>query len=151
MPQVSELDEAHRLEHSLEVHLPFLQQVLDGFTLVPLVFGRTDAETIDEVLQQLWGGQETLIVVSSDFSHFHDYEEASAMDRQAAQAINKLAPEELSSEQACGQLAIRALLLAAKRHELQPNMLDLRNSGDTAGTRDRVVGYGAFEFHSTGD
>jgi AmmeMemoRadiSam system protein B len=146
LPQVSELDEAHRQEHSLEVHLPFLQEVLDDFSLVPLVFGRTKAKTIDEVLQQMWGGPETLIVVSSDLSHFHDYLEASALDRRAAQAISDLAPEDLSSEQACGQLAIRALLLAAIRHGLQPTMLDLRNSGDTAGSRDSVVGYGAFEF-----
>ena len=146
LTQVSELDEAHRLEHSLEVHLPFLQQVLDNFTLVPLVFGRTQAESIDEVLELFWNDPETLIVVSSDLSHFHDYEEASVMDQLAAQAIGELAPQELTSEQACGQLAIQALLLVAKRYDRQPTLLDLRNSGDTAGTKDRVVGYGAFEF-----
>lgn len=146
LTQVSELDEAHRLEHSLEVHLPFLQEVLDGFTLVPLVFGRTQAEAIDEVLELFWNDPETLIVVSSDLSHFHNYAEASAIDKRAAQAIGELASHNLVSEQACGQLAIQALLLAAKRHGLKPSLLDLRNSGDTAGTKDRVVGYGAFEF-----
>jgi len=146
LPQVSEIDEAHRLEHSLEVHLPFLQETLDAFTLVPLVFGRTQAEAIAEVLEQVWDDTETLIVVSSDLSHYHDYQEASAMDKKAAQAIENLAPEALNSEQACGQLAICAVLLAAKRHGLQARMLDLRNSGDTAGDKDRVVGYGAFEF-----
>jgi len=151
LPQVVELDEAHRLEHSIEVHLPFLQEVLDDFTLVPLVFGRTETAAIDEILERGWDDEETLIVVSSDLSHFHDYSEASAMDRQAAQAICQLDPEKLSSEQACGQTAIRALLIAAKRHDLQAMMLDLRNSGDTAGSKDRVVGYAAFEFCSTGD
>lgn len=151
LPQVSELDEAHRQEHSLEVHLPFLQVVLDDFTLVPLVCGRIKAEAISEVLERFWDDDNTLIVVSSDFSHFHDYAEASAMDQRAARAINELAPQDLTSEQACGQVAIQALLLAAKQHDFHPAMLDLRNSGDTAGTKDRVVGYGAFEFRPSGN
>ncbi len=147
LPQVGELDEAHRLEHSLEVQLPFLQELIDDFTLVPLVFGCSSAEAIAEVLEQIWGGPETLIVVSSDLSHFHNYSEASVMDQQAVQAIKELAPEKLSSDQACGQKAIQALLIAARRHGLQAKQLDLRNSGDTAGGKDRVVGYAAFEFN----
>ncbi len=146
LTQVSEFDEAHRLEHSLEVHLPFLQEVLDDFTLIPLVFGRTQTKDIDAVLELFWDDEQSLIVVSSDLSHFLNYEEASAMDQRAAQAISNLAPQDLSSEQACGRTAIQALLLGAKRHDLQPNLVDLRNSGDTAGDKNRVVGYAAFEF-----
>lgn len=146
LAQVDTLDEAHRQEHSIEVHLPFLQEILDDFTLVPLVFGRTQVDSIGEVLETFLNDRETLLVVSSDLSHFQDYSKASEMDQRAADAIYKLKPNELASDQACGQKAIQALLVTAKRHAFQPKLLDLRNSGDTAGTKDRVVGYGAFEF-----
>jgi AmmeMemoRadiSam system protein B len=151
LPQVVELDEAHQREHSLEVQLPFLQTVLDGFSLVPLVFGQTCAKAIGEVWEHVWGDDTTLIVVSSDLSHYHNYLEACEMDRRAAQAIERCAPGDLRHDQACGQLAIQALLLAAKRHDLSPLLLDLRNSGDTAGSKDRVVGYGSFEFRPAGN
>lgn len=151
LPQVVELDEAHQREHSLEVQLPFLQTVLGEFSLVPLVFGQTHVEAIGEVLEQAWGDDTTLVVVSSDLSHYHNYQEASEMDRQTARAIERGAAGDLRHDQACGQLAIQALLLAAQRHDLYPALLDLRNSGDTAGSKDRVVGYGSFEFRPAGE
>jgi AmmeMemoRadiSam system protein B len=147
LPQVVALDEAHRNEHALEVHLPFLQRTLgDSFELVPLVVGKATPSEIEEVLDLLWGGDETLIVVSSDLSHFHDYATACEMDRRTSDAIEQLAPEQIGADQACGRLPIQGLLLAAKRRGLTARLLDLRNSGDTAGTRDRVVGYGAYAF-----
>ncbi len=146
LPQVKRLDAAHAAEHSLEVHLPFLQTVLHAFSVVPLVVGRCQPHAISEVLDRLWGGDETIIIISSDLSHYHDYITAQHMDRATALAIEELHPAGVDAEEACGQLPINGLLLAAKAHRLQPHLLDLRNSGDTAGSRDRVVGYGAFIF-----
>jgi len=146
LPQVRVSDQAHSTEHSLEVELPFLQETLDEFTLVPLVVGDATAEEIGETLDLLWGGAETRIVVSSDLSHYLNYEAARRSDRAAAQAIENLEPQELGVEQACGCQPVRGLLLAARRHGLKARTVDLRNSGDTAGSKDRVVGYGAFIF-----
>lgn len=145
-PQVEVSDEAHEPEHSLEVQLPFLQTALKDFRVVPLLVGRSSFDDVAEVLQELWGGPETLIVVSSDLSHFHEYEMARHIDLETAKAITKLRPANLAGKRACGYLAIGALLQLARREKLQPDLLDLRNSGDTAGDRDRVVGYGAFGF-----
>ena len=145
LPQVSVSAQAHALEHSLEVQLPFLQTLLPDFKLVPLVVGEASAETVLEVLDTLWGGAETLILISSDLSHYLPYAAAKRMDRLTADAILHLqAP--VSHEQACGGTAVNGLMLAARRHGLTPHLLDLRNSGDTAGARDQVVGYGAFAF-----
>lgn len=146
LPQVVQLDEAHAQEHSLEVQLPFLQAVLDEFLLVPLVVGDCPASQVAEVLEALWGGEETLIVISSDLSHYHSYEAARAQDQQTSQAILNLQPENIHYEDACGRNPVNGLLLAAQRHGLKPHLIDLRNSGDTAGPRDRVVGYGAYAF-----
>ena len=146
LPQVTISDAAHAQEHSLEVHLPFLQQALDDFRLVPLVAGDATAEDIAQVLDTLWDGPETLIVVSSDLSHFRDYETARRLDAATSMAIEALAPDDITDEQACGRVPIKGLLRAARRHGLTGRTLDLRNSGDTAGPRDRVVGYGAFAF-----
>jgi len=146
LPQVIRSDRAHEREHSIEVQLPFLQTLLgSSFTLVPLVVGAADAEAVAQVLERLWGGEETLIVISSDFSHYLPYEQARAVDRATAQRILALAAT-LSTHEACGASAINGALLAARRHGLVPRLLDLRNSGDTAGDRDRVVGYGAIAF-----
>jgi AmmeMemoRadiSam system protein B len=145
LPQVKRSDRAHEREHSLEVQLPFLQTLLGSFTLVPLVVGAADAEDVAEVLERLWGGEETLIVISSDFSHYLPYEQAQAIDRATAQRILALTAT-LSAQEACGADAINGALLAARRHGLVPRLLDLRNSGDTAGDRDHVVGYGAIVF-----
>lgn len=147
LPQVQQMDEAHRQEHSLEVQLPFLQQLLGTFSLLPLVVGDADTDEVAQVLELLWGGRETLIVISSDLSHFHDYAHARMLDADASRSIEALQPELLSSEQACGRNPIRGLLAVAARHGLQAETVDLRNSGDTAGSRDRVVGYGAYVFH----
>jgi len=146
LPHVELLDRAHAQEHSLEVHLPFLQRVLDDFSLIPLVVGDASPEEVADVLDQLWGGPETLIVISSDLSHYHDYEAARQLDIATSQAIENLAPEEIHSEGACGRVPVRGLLVAAKRRGLHAETIDLRNSGDTAGPRDGVVGYGAYVF-----
>lgn len=146
LPQVVTLNEAHAREHSLEVHLPFLQTVLGDFSIVPLAVSDASADEVREVMELLWGGPETCIVVSSDLSHYHDAQTARKTDRETADAIEALEPSRISEDQACGEISIRGLLLAARHHGLAGHALDLRNSGDTGGPRDRVVGYGAFEF-----
>jgi AmmeMemoRadiSam system protein B len=146
LQQVVEFDLTHQQEHSLEVQLPFLQEVLDEFTLVPLVVGDTTAEDIHEVLEMLWGGDETLIVISSDLSHYHDYLTAQSMDSLTCQAIENLDGGAIQYEQACGRNPVLGLLHAAQRHKMKVTTLDLRNSGDTAGSKDQVVGYGAWMF-----
>ncbi len=147
LPQVEEFDLTHQQEHSLEVQLPFLQEVLKQFTLVPLVVGDTVAEEVSQVLEQLWGGDETLIVISSDLSHYHDYDTARAMDSETCQAIEAMDPDAIHYDQACGRNPVTGLLLAARKHGLHATTLDLRNSGDTAGDRSSVVGYGAWAFN----
>lgn len=147
LPFVKELDQAHAREHSLEVHLPFLQEVLGAFTLVPIVVGDASPEQVATILEALWGGEETLIVVSSDLSHYHDYATAQRMDAATSRAIETLNPEAIGFEDACGRLPMCGLLLAAKKRGMKAETIDLRNSGDTAGPRDQVVGYGAYVFH----
>lgn len=147
LPQVTVSDQAHALEHSLEVHLPFLQAVLADFTLVPLVVGEAMPSQVAEVLEQLWGGEETLLVISSDLSHYHDYETAKKMDHRTSQAIENLHLEAIYYEQACGRNPVNGLLQLARSRGLQAKTVDLRNSGDTAGSKDQVVGYGAYVFH----
>jgi hypothetical protein len=148
LPQVSVSAAAHAMEHSLEVQLPFLQKVLGEFSLVPLVAGDTSAEAVAEVLDRLWGGPETLIVISSDLSHYLPYAVAQRVDEQTTRMILGLQTG-INHEQACGGTPVNGLLLAAKRHGLRPDLLDLRNSGDTAGDRDHVVGYAAFAFNNS--
>jgi AmmeMemoRadiSam system protein B len=142
-------DAAHAKEHSLEVHLPFLQAVLGRFRLVPVVVGDASPQEAAQLLEAVWGGAETLIVVSSDLSHYHPYDVARARDRDTADAILRL-DAQLVPEEACGAAPINGLLQAARRHNLRVDLLDLRNSGDTAGDRSRVVGYGAFAFTERG-
>lgn len=147
LPQVRVMDEAHREEHSLEVQLPFLQAVLDkAFRLIPLVVGEATPGEVAEVIEKLWGGPETLFLISSDLSHYHDYETARRLDSATSTAIEQLNPEAIDYQQACGRNPVTGLLLAARHHQLRARTLDLRNSGDTAGSRDRVVGYGAYAF-----
>ena len=145
LPQVVVSDRVHAQEHSLEVHLPFLQRVLGDFTLVPLAVGHAGPEAVAEVLDRLWGGPETLIVVSSDLSHFLPYAAAQQVDRDTCRHILQR-DIHIRPEQACGAFPINGLLLAASRRGLQPALLGLCNSGDTAGDRDRVVGYAAIAF-----
>ncbi len=149
LPQVVVSPAAHEQEHSLEVQLPFLQSVLDDFTLLPLAVGDATPAEVAEVLDALWGGPETLIVVSSDLSHFLPYQTAQVVDAQTVKTILEMQGT-LSHEQACGGTPVNGLLLAAKRHHLQPHLLELCNSGDTAGDKDRVVGYAAFAFTENG-
>jgi AmmeMemoRadiSam system protein B len=146
LPQVRLDDAPHAPEHSLEVHLPFLQLVLGDFSLVPLAVGDASAEEVAEVLELLWGGPETLIVISSDLSHYYDYATARRLDAETTRAIEALRPEDLGAESACGRVAIGGLLVAARRHGLRAHTVDVRSSGDTAGPRDEVVGYGAYVF-----
>ena len=146
LPQVAISDAAHALEHSLEVHLPFLQTVLEKFTLVPLAVGHAAPAAVAEVLDALWGGPETLVVISSDLSHYHPYQEAQHMDRATADAILQ-SRADITHEQACGATPVSGLAIVAQRRGLVPELLDLRNSGDTAGDKSRVVGYGAFAFY----
>jgi len=146
LAQVSVEGSSHAFEHSLEVHLPFLQRKLDQFTLVPFAVGEARPEMVAEVLDLLWGGEETLIVISSDLSHYHPYETAMRIDAETANAIIRMEPT-ISHEQACGATPINGLLACAEKHPLRPKLIDLRNSGDTAGPRDQVVGYGAFAFY----
>ena len=143
--QVVERDDVHAHEHALEVQLPFLQTVLADFRLVPFAVGQATAEDVAEVMDALWGGPETLVVVSSDLSHYHPYATARAIDRATADSVLKLAGA-LDHEQACGATPINGLVACARARKLAPALLDLRNSGDTAGDRSRVVGYAAFAF-----
>lgn len=146
LPQVIVFDEAHAQEHSLEVQLPFLQIVLDDFQLIPLVVGDAGPDDVADVLEYLWGGPETLIVISSDLSHYHNYVTANQLDQATSTAIENLQPEKIHYEMACGRNPVNGLLKIAKHKGLHGQTLDLRNSGDTAGSKDRVVGYGAYAF-----
>ncbi len=147
LPQVRPSDAAHAQEHSLEVQLPFLQRVLGTFTLLPLAVGDASATEVAQALERVWGGAETLIVVSTDLSHYLPYAEARARDRVTVERILRLDPA-LDHTQACGATPLSGALLAARAHGLAPRLLDLRNSGDTAGDRSRVVGYCAIAFEA---
>lgn len=146
LASVQESDAPHAQEHSLEVHLPFLQEVLGDFSLVPLVVGEADPTEVGDILERLWGGAETLVVISSDLSHYHDYETARRMDQATSQAIETLNSNAIGYDQACGRNPVNGLLHLARAKGMRATTIDLRNSGDTAGSRDRVVGYGAYAF-----
>jgi MEMO1 family protein len=146
LPFVSRNDMAHAPEHALEVELPFLQIVLSSFSLLPLVVGEATVQEVAQVLARLWGGPETLLLISSDLSHYHGYETARRLDAATAAAIERGEWASLGPGQACGYLPIAGLLIEANRHKLKARRLSLCNSGDTAGPRDRVVGYGAWMF-----
>jgi len=135
---------AHAREHSLEVQLPFLQVVLGEFEALALLTGDVEPEAVADMLDEVITGDEVIGIVSSDLSHFLDYEEARRRDTRTATAITKLRATDLSPEDACGRTAVQAALLLARRRGWTCRVLDLRNSGDTAGSKDRVVGYGAF-------
>ncbi len=147
LPFVHLSDTPHQPEHSLEVHLPFLQEVLEDFKVVPIVVGNATPEQVAQVLERLWNGAETLIVVSSDLSHYYDYQTAKKLDSATSKAIESLDPTALTYESACGRIPVAGLLLTARKHGLQAKTIDLRNSGDTAGSKDQVVGYGAYVFY----
>lgn len=144
LPFVSVHDEAHAPEHSLEVQLPFLQVVLDEFELLPMIVGSAEPEEVATAIDAVWTSPDTVIVVSTDLSHYHRYAEAERLDSRTAAAIVARRADDIADLDACGARPLRGLLRSALARELQVEQLDLRNSGDTAGDRDRVVGYGAF-------
>ena len=148
LPQIVFSDHVHAQEHSLEVHLPFLQRVLDDFTLVPLAVGHATPQAVAEVIDLLWGGPETLIVISSDLSHFLPYATANQVDRDTCQHILQL-DSLIQPDQACGAFPLNGLLLTARQRGLTPQLINYCNSGDTAGDKQRVVGYAAFAFYET--
>jgi len=147
---VTRADAPHAPEHALEVELPFLQTLLASFQVIPLVVGDATPQEVVDVLRRLWGGPETLIVVSSDLSHYHNYEAAQRLDAATAAAIERGDWASLGPNQACGCLAVAGLLVEAGRRGFKARRLSLCNSGDTAGSRDQVVGYGAWIFAQTG-
>lgn len=148
-PVVSERPDAHAGEHALEVELPFLQVLFGEFSLLPLVVGEASGDEVAEVLEAVWGGPETAVVVSSDLSHYLPYDEARRVDAETARAIVALEGP-VPTPRACGARPISGLLVAARRRRMEGTLLDLRSSGDTAGGRREVVGYGAFAFHEEG-
>lgn len=143
-PFIEYLEQAHTLEHSLEVHLPFLQTVLDAFKLIPIVAGDAEPAQVASVLERLWGGDETLLVVSSDLSHYHDYATARQRDHETSRLIEALRFDEIVGDAACGKIGVNGLLKLLRDKGLSIKTIDLRNSGDTAGDKVRVVGYGAY-------
>jgi AmmeMemoRadiSam system protein B len=144
LPFVGYLEHAHTYEHSLEVHLPFLQEALKDFKIVPILAGDASAEQVGQVIDALWGGDETLIVISSDLSHYHDYATARQLDQLTSRQIENKQYELLAYESACGKVPVCGLLKVAREKSLPVTTVDLRNSGDTAGDKSRVVGYGAY-------
>lgn len=146
---VEVFDAPHVPEHSLEVHVPFLQTVLGDFQLIPIVVGGASPDEVADVLKATWGGPETLIVISSDLSHFLDYDTARTLDQKTSTAIENLDGAAIGDDQACGRHPVKGLLEVAKQRNLRVKTLDLRNSGDTAGPKDRVVGYGSWAFWET--
>ncbi len=149
LPQVAVDPAAHAGEHSLEVQLPFLQVVLGDFTLLPVLVGGAKPGDVAAALEAVWGGPETLVVISSDLTHYLPYGVAAALDQDTCERIGRLQPVEEPSR-ACGAAPLNGFLRAARAHRLRPQLLDLRNSGDTAGDRDQVVGYAAFAFEEAG-
>jgi MEMO1 family protein len=144
---VQVLEEAFVSEHSIEVQLPFLQIVLEKFSLVPLLVGSATIAQVEQILEKLWGGPENLFIISSDLSHYYKYNLAKTLDKKTAEAILSLNSAGFLSEHACGAIPIKGLLAIAAKKKMKVMQVDLRNSGDTAGSKDQVVGYGAFHFY----
>ncbi len=149
LAQVKVSEAVHAMEHSLEVQLPFLQRTLGDFRLVPLAVGEASADDVAAVLERLWGGPETLVVVSTDLSHYHDYDTARRVDRATLARIAACATD-IRHEEACGATPLNGLLALARRRGLPVRLLGACNSGDTAGGRARVVGYAAFALEEPG-
>ena len=143
---VTIFNETHVDDHSIEIHLPFLQKILANFKLVPIIVGEINPKKVAEVLEILWGGPETLILISSDLSHYLGYDQAKMIDNDTRKAIEQFDIKALGKDQACGRHSVVGLLILAKAKGLSVGTADIRNSGDTAGTKDRVVGYGSWCF-----
>ena len=140
------IDEAFYHEHAIEVHLPFLQLTLEAFSLIPILVGAAEPQQVAETIERFFGGPETLVIVSSDLSHYHPHAIAQQMDAKTAQAILSLHPNDLGPDDACGVLAIQGLLIVAAKKKMHAAQIDLRTSAETGGERQSVVGYGAFHF-----
>ena len=147
LPQVIVSEQAHKEEHSLEVQLPFLQAVLNEFSLIPLVVGDAERHIVAEVIDLLWGDEHTLIVISTDLSHYHAYNKAKELDQATSEAIVNLQADLIGYDDACGRNGLKGMITVAEEKHLSIDTLDLRNSGDTAGDKNRVVGYGAYVIH----
>ena len=139
-------NEAHKKEHSIEVQIPFLQCVLSDFSIVPIVVGDASAEEVSRVIEILWGGTETLFVLSTDLSHYHSYDECNKIDKKTSEYILKKDFQKLSGEMACGYSGLRGMLNTVNKLSIDGKLLGICNSGDTSGSKDRVVGYGAYSF-----
>lgn len=150
LPQIVKSDPAHAMEHSLEVQLPFLQTVLGEFTLVPLAVGMASVAEVAEVLERLWGGPETLIVISTDLSHYHAYSEARRIDSATLARIAARSTD-IDHDEACGATPLNGLLSCAKKRDIPVRLLAVCNSGDTAGGKDSVVGYSSFALYEQSD
>ncbi|MBK7398709.1 MAG: AmmeMemoRadiSam system protein B [Myxococcales bacterium] len=150
VPMVTVNAAAHAQEHCLEVQLPFLQVVAPHAKVVPLLVGNAKPELVGAILDALWGGPETVLVVSSDLSHFLSYDECRVVDHATAAHITALDPRPLCPGEACGAAAVNGLVWVARKRGLHVHVLDLRSSGDTAGSREEVVGYGAFALEQEG-
>ncbi|MEY3220641.1 MAG: hypothetical protein RIT27_1998 [Pseudomonadota bacterium] len=146
-PQIIMFDEAHIKEHCLELQLPFLQVILQSFSLIPLVVGDISSNNISEVLKILWGNQETLVIVTSNLSYYHHYNTAQQLDQMNATLIETLRWQDLKHDQTCSSPLMGGLLQVAQQKALTAKTFAICNSGDTIGTKDRVVGYGAFGFY----
>ena len=149
LPQVVQSDAAHQLEHALEVQLPFLQKQLGEFSLVPFAVGNASVQEVAQVIERLWGGRETLVVLSTDLSHYHPYDAARRIDGATLSRIAQFA-DDLDHDEACGATPLNGLLALARSKQLAIRLLDACNSGDTAGGKDRVVGYSAFALDEPG-
>ena len=147
LSQIIVSDKAHEEEHSLEVQLPFLQEILGEFSLVPIVVGDAERHEVADVINRLWGNEDTLIVISTDLSHYHSYNKAKQLDRDTSDAVVNLKSNLIDYDHACGRNGLNGMLTIAEEKNLSIDVLDLRNSGDTAGDKSRVVGYGAYVVH----
>jgi MEMO1 family protein len=143
-PSITINDAAHEYEHSLEVHVPFLQVVCENFMLIPLVVGDASPAEVQAALEPFWDDARTLIVVSTDLSHFHDYDTAQRFDAETIRRMLELDYPRIHGDNACGCRAVNGLLRLLREKSLRLRLLATANSGDTAGPRDRVVGYGSF-------
>ncbi len=146
LPLVDYLEEAHKSEHSLEVQLPFLKEALDDFKLIPVITGNASPTDVETLLETVWGKKDTLIVISTDLSHYLPYNEACILDNKTKTAIENLDIDSIEQEQACGYVPLKGMLTIAKAKKMQVETLEVKNSGDTSGSKNRVVGYGAWAF-----
>jgi AmmeMemoRadiSam system protein B len=147
LPQITMFDEVHEKEHSLELQLPFLQTILQSFSLIPLIIGETASHSILEVLNKLWGGDETVFVFSSNLSHYQNYDTAQQWDQTTSQVIKTLEWQFQPPDSICNISMLKSLITMARQKSLKSKVLETRNSGDMTGIKERVVGYGSFIFY----